>query len=66
MSTIRSQPAMIADELRRQADQFIEIAELAPDIARRQSEQRPRPAPRPPERRATPAEPFEDPVELPE
>jgi uncharacterized LabA/DUF88 family protein len=66
MSTIRSQPAMIADELRRQADQFIEIADLAPDIARRQAEQRPRPAPRAPERRATPAEPFQDPVELPE
>jgi uncharacterized LabA/DUF88 family protein len=66
MSTIRSQPAMIADELRRQADQFIEIAEFAADIARRQTEQRPRPAPRAPERRATPAEPFQDPVELPE
>jgi uncharacterized LabA/DUF88 family protein len=67
MSTIRSQPAMIADELRRQADQFIEIAELAADIARRPAEPRPRPAPpRIADRRATPAEPFQDAVDLPE
>jgi hypothetical protein len=59
---------MVADELRRQADQFIDLAELAPDITRRQTEPRPRPpAVRPPERaRATPADPFRDPVDLPE
>lgn len=34
VSTLRSQPPMIADELRRQADQFIDLAELAPQIAR--------------------------------
>ena len=34
VSTIRTQPPMIADELRRQADNFIEIAELQPMIAR--------------------------------
>lgn len=68
LSTIRTQPAMISDELRRQADQFIDLADLAPDITRRQVEPRPRPVPaRPPERaRATPAEPFRDPVDLPE
>ena len=72
LSTIRTQPAMIADELRRQADQFIDLSDLAPDIIRRQVEPRPRPAPaRTPERasdrpRATPAEPFRDPVDLPE
>ena len=68
LSTIRTQPGMIADDLRRQADQFIDLADLAPDIARRQVEARPRPAPsRAPERpRATPAEPFRDPVDLPE
>jgi len=34
VSTLRSQPPMVADELRRQADNFIELAELAPHIAR--------------------------------
>ena len=34
VSTIRSQPPMIADELRRQADNFIELQELEPVIAR--------------------------------
>ncbi len=34
VSTIRSQPPMIADELRRQADMFIELQDLAPEIAR--------------------------------
>jgi uncharacterized LabA/DUF88 family protein len=68
LSTIRSQPAMVSDDLRRQADQFMDLADLAPDITRRQVEPRPRPVPvRAPERaRATPAEPFRDPVDLPE
>ena len=34
VSTIRSQPPMIADELRRQADNFIELQDLEPLIAR--------------------------------
>jgi uncharacterized LabA/DUF88 family protein len=34
VSTIKSSPPMVADELRRQADDFIELAELAPLIAR--------------------------------
>jgi uncharacterized LabA/DUF88 family protein len=34
VSTIRSQPPMVADELRRQADVFIELADLEPMIAR--------------------------------
>ena len=34
MSTIRSQPPMIADELRRQADTFLELGELMPQIQR--------------------------------
>ncbi len=68
LSTIKTQPAMVSDELRRQADQFIDLAELAGDITRRQVEPRPRPLPmRAPDRpRATPAEPFRDPVDLPE
>ena len=34
VSTVRSQPSMVADELRRQADNFIELQDLAPVIAR--------------------------------
>ena len=34
VSTIRSAPPMIADELRRQADVFVELMDLAPEIAR--------------------------------
>jgi uncharacterized LabA/DUF88 family protein len=34
VSTIRSQPPMVADELRRQADNFIELEELSQLIAR--------------------------------
>jgi len=34
ISTVRSQPPMVADELRRQADNFIELQDLSPSIAR--------------------------------
>jgi uncharacterized LabA/DUF88 family protein len=34
VSTIRSQPPMVADELRRQADVFLELQDLQPNIAR--------------------------------
>jgi uncharacterized LabA/DUF88 family protein len=34
VSTITSQPPMIADELRRQADSFIDLAELRPRLGR--------------------------------
>ncbi len=34
VSTTRSQPPMVADELRRQSDRFIELDELSPLIAR--------------------------------
>ena len=34
VSTVRSQPPMVADELRRQADLFVELEELQKDIAR--------------------------------
>ena len=42
VSTLRSSPPMVADELRRQADDFIELQDLAPQIARapRQTESR--------------------------
>ena len=34
VSTVRSQPPMVADELRRQADFFVELQDLEPEIAR--------------------------------
>jgi uncharacterized LabA/DUF88 family protein len=60
VSTARTQPAMIADDLRRQADAFIDLADLAEHISRRQVEPRQRAAPaasRPVRLCATPAEP---------
>ena len=50
-STISSQPPMIADDLRRQADAFIELSELRATIGRDPSE---RPAPRDPRPRLAP------------
>ena len=41
VSTIRSQPPMVADELRRQADNFIELLELAPHIQRNMTDRHP-------------------------
>ena len=72
VSTIRTQPAMIADELRRQADAFLDLADLAEHITRRQVEPHPRmasgngPRSAPPPPRATPAEPFRENLDLPE
>lgn len=54
ISSIRTTPPMVADELRRQADQFIELSDIAPDFTRRQTEPRPRTGPA----RTTPADPF--------
>jgi uncharacterized LabA/DUF88 family protein len=56
VSSIRTSPPMVADELRRQADQFLELAEIAPEFTRRQTEPRVRSVPL----RQTPAEPFPD------
>ncbi len=75
VSSTRVQPPMIADELRRQADAFLEIAEIAPDFTRRQVEPRgrtpaPTPAQAPPPAakpsRATPADPYADSAPEPE
>jgi hypothetical protein len=38
VSTISTQPPMVADELRRQADVFLDIVELQPKIGRDPSE----------------------------
>ncbi|MGI4801815.1 MAG: NYN domain-containing protein [Janthinobacterium lividum] len=35
VSSVRTQPPMVADELRRQADVFIELADIAPEFTRR-------------------------------
>jgi uncharacterized LabA/DUF88 family protein len=42
VSTISTQPPMVADELRRQADVFLDIVELQPKIGRDPSERGPR------------------------
>ena len=56
ISSIRTTPPMVADELRRQADHFIELADIAPEFTRRQTEPRTRSNPN----RSTPADPFPD------
>lgn len=55
VSSIRTQPPMIADELRRQADQFIELDQLAAQIERVHSDRGPR--------RERPSTPQSAPVE---
>ena len=40
VSTIKAQPPMVADELRRQADNFIELMDLSPHIQRNTGFQR--------------------------
>jgi len=57
ISSIRTSPPMVADELRRQADQFIDLVDIAPEFTRRQTE--PRPVRTTPIRQ-TPAEPYAD------
>ena len=51
VSTISSQPPMIADELRRQADEFVDITQLLPRIGRESTD---RPADRPADRQPVP------------
>lgn len=62
VSTNSTQPAMIADELRRQADEFIDLMQLAPKIGRDPSErtQRYQDRRQPLAANAAPAEPHED------
>ena len=38
ISSIRTSPPMVGDELRRQADQFVELADIAPEFTRRPAE----------------------------
>jgi uncharacterized LabA/DUF88 family protein len=55
VSTVRTSPPMVGDELRRQADQFLELSDIAHNFTRRQTEPRARPAVQ-----RTPAEPDTD------
>ena len=55
ISTVRTSPPMIGDDLRRQADEFIELSDIAPDFTRRPPDQRTRYA-----QRATPGDPYND------
>jgi len=54
VSTISTQPPMVADELRRQADVFLDIVELQPKIGRDPSERVQREPREPREPRHTP------------
>jgi len=54
VSTISTQPPMVADELRRQADQFVDIIELQPKIGRDPAERASREPREPRERQHTP------------
>jgi uncharacterized LabA/DUF88 family protein len=58
VSTVSIQPPMIADELRRQADHFIDIAKLTSQIGRDPAERQARREAN--ERNYRPAEPEED------
>ena len=64
VSTIKTSPPMVADELRRQADVFVDLTELTQDIERRHVDRERRPArdaePRPQEAEEPEAEDFED------
>ena len=64
VSTLQTQPPMVADELRRQADQFVDIADLEQQICRDSGQQRPQrePAPR---TYATTARPAQTPRDTP-
>jgi hypothetical protein len=61
VSTISTQPPMVADELRRQADQFVDIVELQPKIGRDPSE---RPVREPREPREPRGEPRGEPRDM--
>ena len=45
ISTVKSSPPMASDELRRQADQFIDLMDLENEIGRTPSARKPRPEP---------------------
>jgi uncharacterized LabA/DUF88 family protein len=60
VSTLATRPPMVADDLRRQTDQFIELAELRDEIGREPSEREARPRERPAPQAAAQVGSFED------
>ena len=68
ISTLQTQPPMVADELRRQSDQFIDLADLEPLICRDPASrpQRDRYSPRGQHQQYAPRESFQDNDDLPE
>ena len=62
ISTLTTRPPMVADELRRQADQFIDLADLRDEIGREPNErpERPRERPAPAPQSASSFEDFAD------
>jgi uncharacterized LabA/DUF88 family protein len=60
VSSVRTSPPMVADDLRRQADNFLELADIAGEFTRRQTEPRTRGG----TARSTPAEPYADPPDV--
>ena len=60
VSSVRTSPPMVADELRRQCDDFLELMDIAPEFTRRQTEPRQRGT----GVRGTPAEPYADPNDV--
>lgn len=59
VSTVRSQPPMVADELRRQADNFLELESLVSSIGRDPSHRQAPQAPRPHANQEMPPSPAE-------
>lgn len=60
VSTLQTQPPMIADDLRRQADHFIELSDLQDAIGRDPAERQPRME----RERTTPGQPTDRPVSV--
>jgi hypothetical protein len=65
VSTLQTQPPMVADELRRQADQFIDLADLEDQICRDPAS-RPAPGARMASRRPVPPPVVATTLEYPE
>lgn len=61
----KTSPPMIADELRRQADEFVELAAIGAEFTRRRDTVRPAPQVQAAAVTVTPANPFGEPTEAP-
>jgi len=63
VSTVTTHPPMVADELRRQADEFIDLVNLIQKVGRDQNERIDRPQRAAPERRPIPVGPASHPLD---